>query len=710
VKAEGNGGSAPGEPFRIGEYLVRPALNRIIAPDRTIQLEPKIMEVLVCLAEARGDVVPKQVLIDRVWAGVFVTDDVLVRAIAELRRAFRDEAGRPTVIETIRKRGYRLLATVTPMDGNHDDTPIPTPRSAVEAAARRSPSVTVFALLAASALVIVVATLLRASRHSPSSASTGQPRFLPLTTSPGNEVDPALSPDGVHLAYASDGPAGGNTDVFVKDLRDGSVRRLTTSPLVERAPAWSPDGRQLVFVRLDDQACEIDLLDVTGGSARRLRACGNADSFRMAWSPDGASLALSSRDSARREPAHIDVISIDGGSSRRVTNPPAGTQGDEDPAFSPDGRSIAFVRRLSGSVADLYLAATQGGAERRLTVDNADLEGVAWGRRGDALYFSSSRAGSYSLWRIGSDGGVPQLVVGGGSKMKHPAAAAAGTLVAYENWRYEMDVWQMPLDGDAAGSPLAASSDEWSDEPAWSPDGSRVAFVSTRSGADEIWIANHDGSEARQMTRFNGAPLEMPRWSPDGQHIAFVAWPGGRATIDVLNIADQRVRAVVSDEAPLALPSWSHDGRSLYFGSARGGRWQLWSAPVDGGGAPAPITRAGGYAGLESPDGRWLYVSRVDASGLWRRPVAGGPLELIIQAVAAGDRNWNVTATGVLYETARPDGAADVWQWTSGVAPARIARLTDQASPGLSLSPDGRTLLYSRATTYDCNILGVQER
>ncbi|HTD51732.1 MAG TPA: winged helix-turn-helix domain-containing protein, partial [Thermoanaerobaculia bacterium] len=96
--------------FRIGDRLVQPQLNRILHGTRTVQLEPKIMRVLLRLAERPGEVVTKERLFQDVWEGNFVTEDVLTRAIGELRRVLDDDAASPRVIETIRKTGYRLIA------------------------------------------------------------------------------------------------------------------------------------------------------------------------------------------------------------------------------------------------------------------------------------------------------------------------------------------------------------------------------------------------------------------------------------------------------------------------------------------------------------------------------------------------------------------------------------------------------------------------
>ena len=99
--------------FRIGEWLIEPSLNRVSRGDTTIQLELKVMDVLVCLAERAGEVVTRIEIVDRVWATEFIADNTLTHAINEIRTALGDDARNPTFIETIHRRGYRLMVPVT---------------------------------------------------------------------------------------------------------------------------------------------------------------------------------------------------------------------------------------------------------------------------------------------------------------------------------------------------------------------------------------------------------------------------------------------------------------------------------------------------------------------------------------------------------------------------------------------------------------------
>ena len=115
TSGSGRQGSTSGA-FRVGEWLVEPTLNRISKDGRCEHLEPKAVEVLVCLAERSGEVVSRRELVDRVWATEFIADSNLSRAVAMLRKVFGDSPRQPRFIETIPKRGYRLVEPVEWLD------------------------------------------------------------------------------------------------------------------------------------------------------------------------------------------------------------------------------------------------------------------------------------------------------------------------------------------------------------------------------------------------------------------------------------------------------------------------------------------------------------------------------------------------------------------------------------------------------------------
>ena len=119
--------AAPPSDFRVGDWLVEPGLNRVTRGQQVQHLRPRLLDLLGYLAPHAGRVVTKDEILERVWRQRFVAESVLSRSVADIRRLLDDEASQPRVIETIPKRGYRLLARVTPFQPRPAATPVPAP-------------------------------------------------------------------------------------------------------------------------------------------------------------------------------------------------------------------------------------------------------------------------------------------------------------------------------------------------------------------------------------------------------------------------------------------------------------------------------------------------------------------------------------------------------------------------------------------------------
>ena len=294
------------------------------------------------------------------------------------------------------------------------------------------------------AALIVALGLVRASRRRP--ATEAHARFVPLVSGPANESDPALAPDGRRIAYVVRDSASDQADIYLADSPGAAARRLTDDPGDDRMPAWSPDGRRLAFVRFARHDCTIVVRSLDTSDEHHVGACGNHEEPRVAWL-DAFTLLVAELPADGRTSGHLTRLSLTTGSRTPISDPPAGIMGDHSPAVSPDGRTVAFIRRTSGGASDVYTVSTDAGASRRVTFDEADITGVTWMANGRALVYSSDRAGGYSLWRVPAEGGAPELLAGGAARLKHPVSAAGADRVAYESWNYEINVWQVRLAG-----------------------------------------------------------------------------------------------------------------------------------------------------------------------------------------------------------------------------------------------------------------------
>ena len=702
--------------FKVGDWQVQPSLNRLTRNGEDVRVEPKVMQVLEALAETPGEVVTRDQLVARVWPDVFVSEDVLHRAIRELRRAFGDDTAKPQYVETIRKRGYRLIAPVRFAE----------PQAAAQIVATQIPkagSNDITKIFAAAAVILAAVlgavVFALASRSAPIEPASSMVRFVALTSDPLNETDPAISPDGARLAFAlrTAGGDNGPADLYLSEGAGQPPMQLTTHAADDRYPSWSPDGSTIAFARIEGGTCDVMLITIANRHERRLAACGNIEEPRLSWSRNGDWLVESFAPGP--DPIRgwqIARVSTRTGVRETLTLPPPGTLGDYNPAVSPDGSRIAFVRGINGATADIHVVSFSGGAPQRITWDNQDLVGLDWSADGQSVVYATDRAGGYTIWRAGLDGGEPQLVVGGAAKLKHPSIARSSGRLTYESWSYEINLWESPivdrldLEGDLITTlrPTVQTSDQWNHSPDLSPDETQMAFISTRSGAAEVWIADRDGSNARQLTKFGRASMRAPRWSPDGKSILISAAVNGRPDLYVFDAASAAMTRLTEDDEDEMAPAWSSDGAAVMFGTRVGGAWQLMRMNIADR-SRHQLTRDGGYAAQPSPDGTAILFTRLERPGVWRMDANGGDATLIVPHVRAAETvNWRATAHGIYFVGTTGDEVVVKRAPLGGGDAIDAAWIGNYSWPGFAVTRD-RKVIYAHWDRRESNIMAMDQ-
>lgn len=689
--------------FHLRGFLIEPQTNRIVRGAEIIQVEPKIMRVLVFLAGRCGEVVTREQLLVTVWSDTVVGEEALTRSISELRRIFDDDAKEPRFIETIRKVGYRLIAPVAfEENGRALQSHPPANHSTPMIAPASTPARKINALwlaLPVAAVVIIGFAFFR-SRPTPAPA---QIKTTPLTSFPGREIDPALSPDGDQVAFAWNKGAGSDFDIYIKRINAETPLQLTGTADRDSSPAWSPDGKRIAFTRADENGCRIMITPATGGPESELTRCMDTDSRSIAWSPDGESLAFTDKDSTDQSPG-IFIISLETLERRRVTSPPVGYVGDNSPVFSPDSRRLAFNRTVIMGIQDIFTVSIEGGEPMRLTFDNLKVAGLDWSAESDSIIFSSNRGGSYSLWKIPSSGGAPAWIPTIEDSINRLSGSRRNQRLVYEQWEVDTNIWQMNLSNGEAASSLIAST-RWDASPDFSPDGRQIAFASKRSGSSEIWKCDGEGMKAVQLTSMGGAFTNSPRFSPDGKRIAFESCANGNADIYVINAVGGAPQRVTSDPSSETAPRWSADGRWIYYASNRTGRWEVWKSALDGD-APVQVTRQGGYAAVESFDGRSLFYTKQESAGIWQCSLDGEGERLVISDLRQGDwERWAVSERGIYFAATAGQSVTAINFFDFSVRLiTQVATIQGRSLLSLTVSSDGRRILFPRVDRSESDI------
>lgn len=622
--------------IRIGSWTLRPELNRLEGTRGTVRLEPRAVDVLVELARDPGRVVSRADLRARVWGDVHVSEDALNRVVSLARRALGDDPQHSDYIETVPKRGYRLVAPVEPV--------------------RRRPQPTAGRLGWAGAVLVVAAAAVAA--HLWQTLPGGDEfEVRPLTTFPGEERSPALSPDGRRLAFLWNGGSGSSFELYVKPVDREAPRRLTRDGAPKSPPVWSPDGHRLGFGRRTRTGAEICLVPVEGGAGPNCIASLNSDRVpRLDWAPAGATLAVSER-AETDGPYALVAFDLVTGDRTALTRPLRGSQGDRLPAFSADGSLLLFVRAEAPFRADLHVLDVASGRIRQLTFDRRNITGADWDvAHPDRIVFTSNRDGVYELWEVSVTGTPARRLIDSESRAFDVASFPGGDRFAYAQWEVDANVWR--IEGSTGRQMPAVVSSRQEGAPAVSPDGNQLAFVSDRSGDLQLWVSRIDGSEPRRLTHLSGESPAGPKWAPDGQALIFEVREAAGYRIEWIGL-EGRSKTLVGGLSRRPAPSWSSDGKYFYFCSDRAGESVILRQGAD----PAATARmvGPGSAAAEDPSGRFLYSSGRNRVGLWRRPVTGGAPEITVSDLRAEDwDNWDVTETAIWYVGAGEDGSRSI--------------------------------------------------
>jgi Tol biopolymer transport system component/DNA-binding winged helix-turn-helix (wHTH) protein len=689
---------------RFGIFEADLAVGELRRAGVTVKLQDQPFRLLALLLERPGELVTRDQLREALWPdGTLVDFEYGVNtAIKKLRQALGDSADNPLFIQTLPRKGYRFIAPV-----GSDAPPTEPPRP---------PRRRLWLMVAALLLPVSAGLWLLRQRTTPPPAAFP----VPLVAYAGSEFGPAFSPDGSQLAFTWNGVQEDNYDIYVKRNGVDSPVRLTTDAAPDFSPAWSPDGRRVAFLRhAGGSRFHIMLVPASGGPEARVAEAAHSPfpySRNLAFSPDGKWLAATDADPGT---AGLVLHSVESGARRQLTRPPAGYSADNSPAFAPDGRSVAFVRGPTPQLGDLYILPLDAnlapaGEPRRLTTWTRPMLGPAWTADGSEILVSAGDMHDAELWSVPvASGAPPTVITAAGEGATLPALGRDGRL-AFTRTQWTTSLWTLDLTAGDSARPRrwAASSSRTDSNPRFSPDGRRVAFISNRSGSYQIWIANRDGSAAFQVTALNAPFLGSPNWSPDGSTIVFDGTINGRFEVFAVSAAGGEPRRLASSRGENAAPTYSRDGRWIYFTSNRTGTYEIWRMSAQGGPA-TQWTHGGGRMARESADGRDLYFTRSAGPGqasLLRMPAAGGAEVPVLDSVFTF--SYEVTREGVYYiKRGCREGQCPIC--FHSFATGRTTELEDitvrdTRGVGMTVAPDGRTLLLSHATESGADLMVLE--
>jgi Tol biopolymer transport system component/DNA-binding winged helix-turn-helix (wHTH) protein len=389
----------------------------------------------------------------------------------------------------------------------------------------------------------------------------------------------------------------------------------------------------------------------------------------------------------KRTPATAPPVSRAKSTLVRLTNNSAI---DCRPVWSPDGRTIVFSSNRDGKY-EIYLMDADGSNVRRLTNNLADDVNPNWSPDGRRILFDSERDGNREIYVMDADGGNQVRLTRNNSIDSTATFSPDGSLIAFASNRdtgppynpYNLDIYLMNIDGSNVRR--IVDDPEYDVGPQWSPDGSKILFVTGRNGNFDVYEMNADGTGQRNLTadydKADGAPI----WSLDGNTIAFSRRIDGKNQIFVMDAGGGNLKRVTNNGADNELPGWSPDSSRLVFQSDRDGNWEIYTTSVDGELAQLTDDAADDLSPEWSPDGNRIAFSsnRNGRQHIYLMNADGGsPSQLTNSAAEDTEPAWAPDGKQIAF-TSLKEGNQDIYVMNAdGTNPRRLTN-----DPGIDSSP-----------------------
>jgi len=703
----------------VGEHVVDVDTLRLVTSPGAPRLTPKAAAVLLQLVRAAGRTLSRDELLNEVWKGTCPTPDVLTQAVKDLRRLLGDDLHAPRFVETLPRLGYRLVAPARFIDDSTATAFAPGANAGDAKAARRkaprAPGPRRWILGAVA--VATIATLALGFRREQGGSAELKPRWhasaqRTLTADPGPEHYPRISPDGTRVAYSIVDPVRHASRIVQRSLAQSRLIDVTDGIAGnEFFPVWSPDGASIAFARQDnDDGCTILLASALGGAERLIDRCVVASVTYFSWTPDGRSLISTRPSSATATDMAITLVPTDGSALDRIPYHHDNTDLDLDARYSPDGRLIAF-RRGASPYSDLFVVDAIGGEVRQLTRLASRMRGFDWTRDGSALVFSSSHEGPQGLYTVSIDDGRIEAL--GVQPAEYPSAARGSDTVVYEIPRLRTQLATVALGNDAESAPRALVPSTGNDgAPTFSPVDDRVAFVSDRGGAQQLWLSDPAGNETSALTESSEPTLRYPVWRPDGERILITARGAAIGSLIEIDIATRTQRVLTAPDEDIRYGVYGPRPGSYVavVGGSDEGR-ELIQFENDNGTETSRLVLARDVARIDyDRSDATVYFTKVSEAGLFKVDQKSGNETLVTRRINPAHLDgWLVLGGHVFYIEAKAKGPSRVHELdpVSGDDEV-VASIPDSVADfNFSVSHDRREIVIVRVAAEDTDVGAV---
>jgi len=580
--------------FSVGDFTVISSRNLITNDSEETSITPKMLSVLTELAKHQGETLSKEYLILAVWGSIHTSDMVLSRAISDLRKVLGDSAKQQNYIETVTKQGYRLKQKVNWQQGWHDSQ-LPEQQTTIELQSAPEPKpiseenvnpwykVSKKKLWAFTALILIILSAGYWFGFDKESnlvnEISGDPKLVYLTSNNDTESYIRFSVDGKYLAYATKSAAEPGRRLKVHSLADNKIITVGGSPessddSYDLAPAFSPNGKEIAYKHLTMEGCHIRIFSFVNSQVRELAKCPFSKSQGLDWSPNGKHLVTTVFNHTKKIEG-LALIDSDSGKFNILPAPQQSASGHIWPRFSPNGKTLAVVYiQPNNNLWTLGLVETASGEFTEILRLGEEIGQVVWNETGDSLYYLITRGIDAGVWNINlSTKQAQHIVKTQSSSLDFDQLTKQ---FAYIEREEEFTIWKssQSKDGEVISEPLLKNLPK-SNYPSLSPNNNMLAFVSTASGIDSLWIrALGDDFDVLVLQSKMKERLSEPTWSPDGKQLLISALSKDSSRIIQFDVELGNFSQFPSKNN-VKMGKWSQDGTMMYWYEQIDDTWHI---------------------------------------------------------------------------------------------------------------------------------------
>jgi DNA-binding winged helix-turn-helix (wHTH) protein/Tol biopolymer transport system component len=583
--------------FSVGEFCIVPSRNLVSKAGQESSITPKMLLVLTELAKHQGETLSKEHLIIAIWGSINTSDMVLSRAISDLRKVFSDSAKQQNYIETVTKQGYRLKQPViwqTPshqtqsnsyaeIEAKQDEKIVSEIKSTTKENVQAWYQITKNKLLTFITFLFMFLSLVywltTINKIHSNNEISGKLTLTNLTLNDETESYTRFSFDGKYLAYT--------TNSEVVDGRRLKLHSLVSNKIIpvgsissinddsyDLAPAFSPDGKYVAYKHLTMEGCQIRIFDILNAKERDLTQCPFSKTQGLDWSPDGAHLVTTVFNHIEKIEG-LALIDSETGKISMLQAPKSSASGYLWPRFSPNGKSLAVVYfQPNNNLSTVGLVNLASGEFTEILRLGEKVTQVAWDETDDFLYYLVTKSIDAGIWKINLKTKKTQLITNVESNGLDFNKVTKQ--LVYINRDEKFNVWRTHrnVEGEFITEPILKHLPQ-TNFPSLSPENDKLAFISTESGIDSLWISSlSDQAHVLVLQSKPKERLSEPTWSPDGKQLLVSALSKDSSRMIQFNV-ELGNASLFPSENNVKMGKWSHDGTMMYWYEQIDGVWHV---------------------------------------------------------------------------------------------------------------------------------------